>query len=92
MNDCGQVAAEPVLATADQESWVRETIRAAMRMAVALDRKTRVSRHDEGLRDYGYLGIANGAAVEIMCTMGHPPSYSNIDRLGDELMAESCPT
>lgn len=91
MTNHGQTAPEPILATPDQEVWVVETIRTAMRMAVALHQETRVSAHN-GLRDYGYLGIANGAAVEIMHTLGHPPSFRNIDRLEDEHVTESCPT
>ena len=63
----------------DQEVWVKQCILTAMRMAIRLDRETRV-RADEHCRDAGLEGIANGAAVEIGFTLGIEPGFVNLRR------------
>ncbi len=63
----------------DRECWVKDRILTAMRMALAVKREQRV-RADDDLTDCALEGIANGAAVEIIHTLGMEPEYVNLDR------------
>lgn len=54
----------------DLEVWVRNQVRTAIRMAIAIDQALWV-RADETARDAGINGIANGAAIEILGSCGY---------------------
>jgi hypothetical protein len=57
------------VAGADNEVWVRNQILTAMRMAVALKEEIRVTA-DTSSFEHGLRGIAEGAAIEILGTLG----------------------
>ena len=68
--------------TVDQEVWVRERIESAIRMAIAAFQQTRV-RADAPLMASAINGIANGAAVEVIRTLGMKPAYVNLRPAAD---------
>ena len=59
---------EPV-AGPDREVWVRNQVLVAMRMALALSHAKTV-RADEDAFEGGLLGVAEGASIEILRTLG----------------------
>jgi len=61
-------APQPI-AGADREVWVRNQVLTAMEMALAL-RKQRQVRADEDAFQGGLHGVAEGAAIEILRTLG----------------------
>lgn len=65
------------LANADQEAWVQARILTAMRMAVAIHQKAG-PRADEHMVDFGFRGVAEGAALEVIRTLGMQPEFINI--------------
>lgn len=67
------------VATADHEAWVQCRLMTAMKMALALHREQQV-RADEHSKEYGLRGIAEGAAREIIETLGMRPEFINIRR------------
>jgi len=67
--------------TPDQEVWVKERIKAAIRMALALNEKVKVHA-DRRAFEYGLDGIAEGAAVEISQTLGLELPFANLRKLG----------
>jgi hypothetical protein len=73
--------------TCDQEYWVKERIKTAIDMAIALNKRRNVGA-DDPLFVSGIDGIINGAAWEIIRTLGmdsecinlrNPYQMSNID-------------
>ena len=79
-NDFASSAPEPKIATCDQEVWVQNQIKLAMRMAIAMKKETRVDADRDALR-YGMEGVAEGVAREIIHTLGMRPEYTNIRNL-----------
>jgi len=69
----------PPKAGADQEAWVKDRIRTAITAAIFLERAQKV-RADQDIIMCGIEGIVNGAAVEIIRTLGMDPSYTNLKR------------
>ena len=59
------------------ESWVKARIKTAVRAALFLSWAQEV-RADQDIVMCGIDGIANGAAVEIIRTLGMDPSYVNL--------------
>lgn len=69
MENVGQQAAQEPIAGADREVWVRNQVLTAMEMALAL-RAQRQVRADEDAFQGGMRGVAEGAAIEILRTLG----------------------
>lgn len=65
------------VANADQEAIVQARIKSAMNMAIKLHSAASVGA-DHPARDYGMRGIAEGAAREIIETLGLRPAFINI--------------
>ena len=72
----------------DQEVWVRERIETAIRMGISAYRQTRV-RADAPALSSAIDGIANGAAVEVIRTLGLTPGYVNLRRSSDSAPVNS---
>jgi len=75
---------------AEQEAWLCARLRSTIRMAIGLRNAQKVAA-DNLLLECAMDGIVNGAAVEIIRTMGMEPSYTNVYRpasLGAEPVAE----
>lgn len=66
---------EPV--SPDQEAWVQDRILAAMRMALSMHRERRVGA-DEPAFQAGLRGIAEGASIEVIRTLGMEPGFVNL--------------
>jgi len=64
-------------ATCDQECWVKERIKTAIDMAIALSKRRNVGA-DDPLFVSGIDGIINGAAWEIIRTLGMEPEGINL--------------
>lgn len=64
-------------ATCDQEVWVKDRIKTAIEMALAVKKCARVGA-DEPLLTSATEGIVNGAAVEIIRTLGMQPEFKNL--------------
>jgi len=64
---------------ADREAWVQDRLGTLVCMAFALKLERRVAA-DELLFRYAMNGLIEGAAVEIIHTLGLRPSYVNIRR------------
>jgi hypothetical protein len=75
----GRAYTPPPKAGADQEAWVKDRIRTAITAAIFLERAQKV-RADQDIIMCGIEGIVNGAAVEIIRTLGMDPSYTNLKR------------
>lgn len=65
------------IANCDQEIWVMERIRTVIRMANDLKYSRRVGA-DDPLYLSSIDGLVNGAAFEIIRTLGMEPEYTNI--------------
>ncbi len=76
-SECQAAYTPPPKANADQESWVKARIKTAVRAALFLSWAQEV-RADQDIVMCGIDGIANGAAVEIIRTLGMDPSYVNL--------------
>jgi hypothetical protein len=76
-NECQTAYVPPPKVSADQESWVKARIKTVVRAALLLSRAQEV-RADQDIVICGIDGIANGAAVEIIRTLGMDPSYVNL--------------
>lgn len=74
---------EQRFATCDQEAWVQDRIRTAIRMATSLHLEKQVSA-DEPIERYGLAGIIEGAAREIIETLGMKPEFVNIRKIDNE--------
>ncbi len=74
-----EVCVQTTLVDGDQEVWVRNTILTAMRAALLVN-QCRTVRADEEILSGAFDGIANGAAVEVLNTLGLKPSYTNLRR------------
>ena len=64
-------------ATCDQECWVKERIKTAIEMAIALNKRRNVGA-DDPLFVSGVDGIINGAAWEIIRTLGMESECINL--------------
>lgn len=62
----------------DEESWMQDRIRTAMRMAIAVHDSQRVHADERQFED-ALDGIANGTAVEIVKTLGLETEGTNLD-------------
>jgi len=65
------------IANCDQEAWVMQRIRTTIDMAMALKSKKNVGA-DDPMYISAIDGLINGAAWEIIRTLGMEPEYSNI--------------
>ncbi len=61
----------------DQECWVKDRIRDAIRMATAL-RENKGVRANEHAYNMALNGIIEGQAIEIIRTLGLEPEYTNL--------------
>ena len=68
----------------DQEAWVAARIRAAIRMAIALSKEAYVGA-DGPLFRQAIVGLADGAAVEIIHTLDLEPGYVNLPKVPSEI-------
>ena len=68
---------KPLVANADQEAFVQARIISAIHMAIGVIRERRVQA-DDPIAQYAIRGIAEGAAFEIIGTLGMTPSHVNI--------------
>ena len=64
----------------DREVWVKERIRTAMNMALAVQKCAKV-RAEELTLESALEGIANGCAVEVIHTLGMRPGYKNLRKV-----------
>lgn len=76
-NNFANSAPELKVVTCDQEVWVMNQIRLAMRMALAMKKETN-ARADRDALEYGMDGVAEGVAHEIIYVLGMKPEYTNI--------------
>lgn len=74
---------ESLVVDCDREAWVLARILTAQRAALAVSRECQVPA-DESIQASGLLGIANGAAVEIIRTLGLTPGFVNLRRPPNE--------
>jgi hypothetical protein len=68
---------KPIYANCDQEDWIKSRIRTAINMAIALKDNRKVAA-DDPLYISGVDGIINGAAWEIIRTLGMEPEGTNV--------------
>lgn len=61
----------------DQECWVKERIRDAIRMATAL-RENKGVQANEHAYNMALNGIVEGQSIEIIKTLGLEPGYSHL--------------
>lgn len=61
----------------DEESWVKSRIESAINMVLAIEARRQVEA-DNAVFQYGFDGIVEGTAVEIINILGLRPSYTNI--------------
>ena len=73
----GQAAQERPIANCDQECWVKARIATAIRMALDLKRNRFVCADDPIFKS-AISGVVNGAAVEIIHTLGMETKYVNL--------------
>ncbi len=78
MTECeGQQQAKKVIASCDQEAWIKARLNAVIRMALTLERNSWCEADRCIWRD-ALAGIVNGAAVEIIRTLGLEPEFVNL--------------
>jgi len=70
----------PRLANPDQEVWVKQRILTAIHMALAVRRERRVQA-DGAIYANAIDGIAEGAAIEVIQTLGLKPGFVNLKRV-----------
>jgi hypothetical protein len=68
---------ERPIANCDQEAWVMQRIRTTIDMAMALKSRKNVDA-DDPMYKSAFDGLVNGAAWEIIRTLGMEPEYANI--------------
>lgn len=61
----------------DQEAWLLARLRTLVRMATVLQQERRVVA-DNLLQKYGFEGILQGTAIEIIHSLGLEPGYVNL--------------
>lgn len=66
------------IANCDMECWVKDRIRTAISMSLSVLRH-RAVQADAPLSSGAIEGIINGAAVEIIRTLGMEPEFVNLD-------------
>ena len=71
-------APDPV--SGDREVWLRDRIMTACMMALAVNRERTVGA-DRPLFEYALDGIVQGAALEVITTLGLEPSFTNLRNL-----------
>lgn len=76
-NQAGMAANPRPKANCDQEAWVKDRIRTAIDMALAL-RKVGGTGADERSLQGGIDGIVNGVAVEIIYLLGMEPEFVHL--------------
>jgi len=64
----------------DTEVWIQNTVKTAMRMAVAVTKEKKVGA-DEAPLEYALDGIAEGTAIELIRLLHYQPGYVNIKNL-----------
>lgn len=74
-----QPALTPI-ATADQEAWLVQAIKTAIRLSSALE-SAQVTRPDDHALAAGKAGIVDGTAREILEMLGFAPSFTNIRKV-----------
>lgn len=65
------------IANCDQEAWVKTRLQTVINMAAVLRDSRRVAA-DDSLYISAIEGLINGAAWEIIRTLGMEPEYTNI--------------
>jgi len=63
----------------DQELWIKDRIRTAIKMSLELNKLQRVGA-DEPAFSHGINGIINGTAIELIRTCGLEPMFVNLQR------------
>lgn len=76
---CGFAESPKPKANCDQESWVMNRIKTAIAMSMAVAETDHV-RAEADMIDRAIHGIVEGAATEIIRTLGMEPSFTNISR------------
>jgi hypothetical protein len=74
----------PRIASCDQEALIMHRIQAAIRMAKAIEEAYRC-RADDSMRDHAIKGLIEGAAIEIIHTLGMEPEWVNLRRIRTDL-------
>jgi hypothetical protein len=77
-----EVAAEQCIVctvTADQEAWLYQRIKTAVRMALEVQRCRQV-RADDPTFESALDGIVNGAVRAVLLNLGLRPAYTNLRR------------
>jgi len=64
---------------ADQECWVKDRIRDAIRMAIALEKNKGVQANVHA-HNMALAGIIEGQTIEIIQILGLDPKYTNLRR------------
>ena len=77
MEEQCEIKQERIIANCDQEAWVMQRIRTTIDMAMALKSKKNVAA-DDPMYKSALDGLVNGAAWEIIRTLGMEPEYYNI--------------
>ena len=62
---------------ADQECWIKDRIRDAIRMALVLERSKGV-RANEHAYNMALNGIIEGQSIEVIHVLGFEPAYVNL--------------
>ena len=75
MLECSKDSRE--YSTCDQEVWVRDRIRKAVNMAIAIEKLHRV-RAEDGMVEGAIRGIVNACSVEVISTLGLKVAYINL--------------
>ncbi len=63
----------------DREAWVKARLKTAIEMALAVKNRRNVAA-DDVIYECALAGIINGAAIEIIRSLGLEPGYVNIQR------------
>jgi len=77
---------EPV--SGDQEVWLKDRLYTLVRLVRGIQRQKAVAA-DDPLIDCAIDGAVNGAAIEVIRTLGLTPSYTNLRREPSQGMGEA---
>lgn len=64
-------------ASCDQECWIKDRVRDAIRMALVLDKNKGVQANEHAY-NMAICGIVEGQAIEIIKILGLEPEYTNV--------------
>lgn len=71
------------IVSCDQECWIKDRIRTAVRMIHGIHQHHHV-RADDPIRDHAIEGVINGAAIEIIHTLRMEPEWVNLHKLFED--------